>query len=64
MEDAREYEDKLRRDFINNEYHAPVKISYDEWVDRHVYELENSDLDLAAKTIVGHREALRALGEI
>ena len=61
-EDARTYESNLRRDFANNAYFAPVKIAYDQWVRQHLEDLRSShDLDLAAKTIAGHAEALAAL---
>ncbi|MFH1613835.1 MAG: tyrosine-type recombinase/integrase [Planctomycetota bacterium] len=64
MEDAREFQAKLQQDFRNNEYHIPVKISYDEWVIKHLEDLTNSpDIDLAPKTIAGHKEALMALGK-
>ena len=62
-EDARSHQGQLLRDFSNNEYRAPVKISYDDWVRRHLEDLRNSpDLDLAPKTIAGQSEALVALG--
>ena len=63
LEDARDYEANLRRDLRTNEYRIPVKISYVEWVTMHLRDLENSpDIDLAPKTIAGHREALMLLG--
>ncbi|MCP4708386.1 MAG: site-specific integrase, partial [Planctomycetes bacterium] len=59
FEDARDFKAKLKRDFENNEYFTPVRISYDEWVKRHLENLRNSpDIDLASKTIAGHKEAL------
>ncbi len=65
MEDARDYQAKLRQDFQSNEYHIPVKISYDEWVTQHLKDLINSpDIDLAPKTIAGHRESLDALKNV
>ena len=46
-----------------NDYYAPVKISYDEWATRHLENMANSpDVDVAPKTIEGHREALEVLG--
>ena len=61
-EDARDYKLKLRQDLANNEYFAPVKISYDEWVQQHLEDLRNSsDVDLSHKTIGGRAEALAAL---
>ncbi|MBN2594861.1 MAG: tyrosine-type recombinase/integrase [Sedimentisphaerales bacterium] len=63
-EDARDFKAKLNRDFEYNEYFAPVKISYAEWVKRHLENMANSpDVDVAPKTIAGHKEALEALGE-
>jgi integrase len=42
-----------------------VKISYDEWVTQHLEDLINSpDIDLAPKTIAGHRESLDALKNV
>jgi integrase len=65
LEDAREFAAKLRQEFRDNEYHAPVKIGYDEWVESHLKELtESPDIDLAPKTIAGHKEALTTLGRI
>ena len=63
-EDAREYKAKLIRDFENNDYFVPVKIGYDEWVAKHLENMISSpDIDLAPKTISGHKEALEALGK-
>jgi len=65
LEDARDYQAKLRQDLRANEYQLPVKISYDEWKTQHLEDLINSpDIDLAPKTIAGHREALAALGKV
>lgn len=64
-EDAEDFRSQLRRDILNHEYHVPVKIGYAEWVEKHLADLEDSpDVDLAPKTIAGHREALHALGEV
>ncbi|KPK74776.1 MAG: hypothetical protein AMJ79_13200 [Phycisphaerae bacterium SM23_30] len=61
-ENARDFKAKLKRDFENNEYFAPVRIGYDEWVNRHLENLRSSpDIDLADKTIAGHKEALEYL---
>ena len=58
-DDAREFKAQLKQDFKNNDYFVPVKINFDEWVKRHLENLHNSpDVDLAYKTIVGHKEAL------
>ncbi len=63
-EDAEDYKTQLRRQIVNQEYHAPVRISYDEWVASLLTDLEDSpDYDLAPKTIAWLREALLALGE-
>ncbi len=65
LEDAREYESQLRRDIRNNDYQAPVNISFDEWVERHLELMKTSpDIDVAQQTINGHKEALDALGRI
>jgi len=65
LEDARAFESKLWQDLRNDEYKIPVKIGYDEWVDKHISDLKESpDIDLAPKTIMGHKEALSALGRI
>ena len=42
LEDAREFEADLRRKLRNNEYQASVKITYDDWVVRHLRELEDA----------------------
>jgi integrase len=63
-EDAEDFKTQLRREIVNQEYHTPVRMTYGEWVAQHLADLEDSsDLDLAPKTIAGHREALQALGE-
>jgi len=65
LEDAREFQSKLRNEIRNHEYHIPVKIGYDRWVEDHLDSLRNSpENDLAEKTIIGHMEALRALGDV
>ena len=62
LQDARMYQAKLSQDLDRGDYVAPVKITYDEWVKRHLEDLRNSpDVDLSPKTIAGHGEALRAL---
>ena len=62
LEDGRAYASQLRKDFASNAYFAPVKISYDDWVQQHLDGLRNlPDIDLAPKTIAGHSEALAAL---
>ncbi len=64
-EDAEDFKSRLRREIRNQEYRVPVKISFGDWVERHLAELENSpDYDLAPKTIAGQRKALDTLGNI
>jgi len=63
LEDAREYQGKLICDIKNNDYHAPVNITYSDWTKQHVANLRNSpDFNLVPKTIDSHQEALDALG--
>ncbi|GEM_PF-1840284 len=65
LEDARVYKAKLRRDLESNDYFAPVKISYRDWVERHLENLRNSpDIDISPKTVVSHGEALNVLGRV
>lgn len=65
LEDARMYQAQLRRDFETNSYFSPVRITYGEWVERHLESMANSpDVDVSPKTVVGHREALLALGRV
>jgi len=64
-EDAEDFKAKLRREIVTHAYHAPVRITYADWVEKHLRDLEDSpDVDLAPKTVAGHREALHVLGEI
>lgn len=61
-EDARDYKAKLKRDFETNDYIVPVNIRYDEWVKRHLENLNNSpDIDLAQRTIAAHKKSLEHL---
>ncbi len=65
LEDARDYQSRIRYDLKSEDYRLPVKISYDEWINWHLDDLEHSpDTDLAPKTIAGHKEALLALAEV
>jgi len=65
LEDARMYQAQLRRDFETNSYFSPVRITYGEWVERHLENMANSpDVDVSPKTVAGHREALAALGRV
>lgn len=60
---ARDFAADLRKKLASNEYQPSVKISYGEWVKRHLAYMESSpEIDVAAKTIAGHGEALDALG--
>ena len=64
-EDAEDFKAKLRREIRDQEYHAPVKITFADWVERHLDDIENSpDIDLALKTVAGQKEALEAIGRI
>ena len=64
-EDARDFKMKLKRDFETNDYVAPVNISYDEWAKQHLDSLRNTpDIDLAYKSIAGHKEALAHLKRV
>jgi integrase len=64
-EDAQDFRAQLRRQILNHEYHTPIRIDYAEWVEKHLADLADSpDIDLAPKTIAGHREALHALGAV
>ena len=64
-EDAEDFKTQLRREIINQEYHAPVKISYEAWVEKHLWDLEHSpDIDVVPETVAMHGVALRMLGEI
>jgi integrase len=65
MQDARDYAANLRRDLMSDEYRIPVQIGYEDWVKQHLEDLTDSpDIDLAPKTIAGHREALMALERV
>ena len=63
-QDAESFKVKTRKDIDENNYFAPVKISFDEWRLKHVESLHNSsESQVAAKTIESHKEALESLAQ-
>jgi len=61
--DAKAYKEQLKDDIYQNDYFAPINVSFEDWKQTHLEKLEMSE-ELRPKTIAGQREALTVLGTI